>query len=327
MLGRRRSLSLDSPANAVKVTQGFATFYDMGKLTTSRIIKCLGVSIRMHPDHKQMTWAGASKMQSALLFLVTFMYHVTPTPAPSQTPPSNHVNIAVLLPRMTARRFAIERVQPAISMALANLEAREAINAAFNFYLRRRVHVFLGPCCDYAAAPVARQIRYWNLPMLTAGAMAGDFGTSKKDHYPLLTRVGPDFNSLAKFLLQMLDHYNFRRVKLIYNPFGQTDIVEKFCHLAADSLHRTMMRRGKNLTQDYYKFINVGDMQRKLTTEIGNTFSSGRYYGSRHSLEGGVMDGILLHYSPTCRTCVSGQSMYCVGSGGWRQDTDPVSPR
>ena len=251
--------------------------------------------IRMHPDHKQMTWAGASKMQSALLFLVTFMYHVTPTPAPSQTPPSNHVNIAVLLPRMTARRFAIERVQPAISMALANLEARglqlggrrlvvryadskcdisEAINAAFNFYLRRRVHVFLGPCCDYAAAPVARQIRYWNLPMLTAGAMAGDFGTSKKDHYPLLTRVGPDFNSLAKFLLQMLDHYNFRRVKLIYNPFGQTDIVEKFCHLAADSLHRTMMRRGKNLTQDYYKFINVGDMQRKLTTEIGNTFSS-----------------------------------------------------
>ena len=223
-----------------------------------------------------------------------------PTTAPSGMPArsTDKVNIAVLLPRMTARRFAIERVAPAIDLAIDTLNARglqlsnrtmvvhyadsmcdisEAINAAFNFYLKGLVHVFLGPCCDYAAAPVARQIRYWNLPMLTAGAMAGDFGLMKKDHYPLLTRVGPDFNSFAKFLLQVLDHYGFRRVKLIYNPFGHNDIMEKFCHLAADSVHRTMLMQEYNLTQDYYKFMHYSDMQAKLTTEIGKMFSGKCY--------------------------------------------------
>jgi len=33
-----------------------------------------------------------------------------------------------------------------------------AINEAFTFYARRDVNVILGPCCDYAAAPVARQV-------------------------------------------------------------------------------------------------------------------------------------------------------------------------
>ena len=33
-----------------------------------------------------------------------------------------------------------------------------AINEAFSLYAGGGVHVILGPCCDYAAAPVARQV-------------------------------------------------------------------------------------------------------------------------------------------------------------------------
>jgi len=33
-----------------------------------------------------------------------------------------------------------------------------AINEAFSFYAGGGVDVILGPCCDYAAAPVARQV-------------------------------------------------------------------------------------------------------------------------------------------------------------------------
>jgi len=33
-----------------------------------------------------------------------------------------------------------------------------AINEAFKFYAAGGVDVILGPCCDYAAAPVARQV-------------------------------------------------------------------------------------------------------------------------------------------------------------------------
>jgi len=37
--------------------------------------------------------------------------------------------------------------------------------------------------------------------MVTAGAMASDFGTFKKTNYPLLTRVGPNLNSLSEFII------------------------------------------------------------------------------------------------------------------------------
>ena len=40
--------------------------------------------------------------------------------------------------------------------------------------------------------------------MVTAGAMASDFGTFKSSTYPLLTRVGPNFNSLSQFIISTL---------------------------------------------------------------------------------------------------------------------------
>jgi len=48
------------------------------------------------------------------------------------------------------------------------------------------------------------QVRYWNIPMVTGGAMASDFGTFKKANYALLTRVGPNFNSLSEFITSTL---------------------------------------------------------------------------------------------------------------------------
>jgi len=42
------------------------------------------------------------------------------------------------------------------------------------------------------------------MPMVTAGAMASDFGTFKSSTYPLLTRVGPNFNSLSQFIISTL---------------------------------------------------------------------------------------------------------------------------
>jgi hypothetical protein len=63
------------------------------------------------------------------------------------------------------------------------------------------VHVFLGPSCDYAAAPISRQVTFWDLPMVTPGAMAYDFGRDKKSRYKLMTRVGYNLNSLNTFMM------------------------------------------------------------------------------------------------------------------------------
>ena len=212
---------------------------------------------------------------------------LTPESAPTES------HIVVLLPQSPVWRFSINRVRPAIDVALDTINASqllphtalrvvfgdskcnigEAINQAFRFYMARRAHLFLGPCCDYAAAPVARQTAYWNLPMITAGAMSGDFGRKKASEYKLLTRINADFNSLGRSLISFLEYYSWRRVKLIYQYNGYEDIVEKFCHLAADSFHRSLL--ASNMTQDYFKMLNDDDMMilKKMDTEIGRVFS------------------------------------------------------
>jgi len=43
--------------------------------------------------------------------------------------------------------------------------------------------------------------------MVTAGAMASDFGTFKKTTYPLLTRIGPSLNSLSEFIISTLQWF------------------------------------------------------------------------------------------------------------------------
>ena len=61
-----------------------------------------------------------------------------------------------------------------------------------------KVHVFLGPVCDYSVAPVARYSSYWHKPVVSVGAMAHSFGTDKRApgaEYRLLTRVGVTFDS------------------------------------------------------------------------------------------------------------------------------------
>ena len=69
--------------------------------------------------------------------------------------------------------------------------------------------MFFGPCCDYAAAPVGRQLHYWQLPMLTAGAIARDFAAGKRMFFDLITRVGTSVNSLLDFLLEVRGVHGF----------------------------------------------------------------------------------------------------------------------
>ena len=42
--------------------------------------------------------------------------------------------------------------------ANSGCDSAVSVNEAINFYLKQQVHVFIGPCCDYAAAPIARQV-------------------------------------------------------------------------------------------------------------------------------------------------------------------------
>ena len=202
------------------------------------------------------------------------------------------VPIAVLLPKNNKMWFSISRVKPAIDLALESTATyldnttnqltvkyvdsmcynAHAMNEALQFYTRGEVNVFFGPCCDYAAAAVARQGTYWNLPTLTTGAMAREFGDHKDRDFRLLTRVGPDMNSLGSFIVEALNYHGWSKVKLLYNPLGQMEVFEKFCHFSTDGIQNAI-NKNTTLEMDIFKFNTVAEIIDKLNVEIGNTYA------------------------------------------------------
>ncbi|GFO42931.1 Atrial natriuretic peptide receptor 3-like [Plakobranchus ocellatus] len=133
--------------------------------------------------------------------------------------PKQKAMIAVLLPDDNSRPFSTHRLRPAMDIAVekvtapggilhghameisyrdSNCSSGQAMNNAINLYYGDKAHVFLGPICDYAAAPVARQCKYWNTPIITA-VQARDF-TSDKTTFPTVTRIGSNFYKLSEFI-------------------------------------------------------------------------------------------------------------------------------
>ena len=130
------------------------------------------------------------------------------------------VNIAAILPEDNSRVFSLYRVSPAIEYAIdtlwtsllrghsiqviyrvSNCSSADGMNHAINLFIAKQVDVFLGPVCDLSVAQVARQTRFWNLPLISVGAMARDFTQYHHIDYPLLTRAGPvNFGSLSDLI-------------------------------------------------------------------------------------------------------------------------------
>ena len=93
------------------------------------------------------------------------------------------IMIAALLPEDDRRPFSIRKIQPAMLMAIEKMnpllaqynhtmvinfrdskcDIADSINEAINFYVHREVDILFGPCCDYALAPVARQVSYMSI--------------------------------------------------------------------------------------------------------------------------------------------------------------------
>lgn len=188
------------------------------------------------------------------------------------------IKIGVILPYQTHFPWAIPFVEPGIAYAVeairngtgALLAGREievhtgdsqcsdthGPLVAIDMYLERRAHVFLGPACDYAVAPIARFSPHWNIPVITAGAMVQAF--SDKTQYRLLTRISGSYVQLGDFLVNLFSHFGWVVPGLIYNEnigprtvHGKTDcffVMEAIYH----ALQRNLARHDRN-TDIWYK--------------------------------------------------------------------------
>ncbi len=205
------------------------------------------------------------------------------------------VNIAVILPMDDERMFSVRRVAPAINLAIDEINQdvtlmknhkfsvkyndskcniAEGINKAINFYIRKEVHVFLGPVCDFAVAPVGRQVGFWNIPVISGGAMARDFSVYRSSQYQLLTRVGPvNFRSLSTFFSEVMLQYHWLKIKLLYSKEGQDYLIKGLCHLAIEALHYDLDARTPKISQDYFRLDSKTNIDKLLREEIGLDFS------------------------------------------------------
>jgi hypothetical protein len=68
-------------------------------------------------------------------------------------------------------------------------------------------------------APVARQLKFHQTPLVTAGGLTWDFGEPKTDakkEFYLLTRTGLDFRDSARAISQTMRVNNWGKILLIY---------------------------------------------------------------------------------------------------------------
>ncbi|XP_036266441.1 atrial natriuretic peptide receptor 3 isoform X2 [Pipistrellus kuhlii] len=197
-----------------------------------------------------------------------------PPPAP-QT-----IEVLVLLPRDDSYPFSLARVRPAIEYALRGLEANgtgarllppgSRFQVAYEdsgcgnralFSLVDRVaaargarpDLLLGPVCEYAAAPVARLAAHWDLPMLSAGALAAGF--QRKDaEYSHLTRVAPAYAKMGEMLLALFRHHQWRRAALLYSD----DRLERNCFFTLEGVHEVFQEQGLHTAA--YSFDEAHDL-------------------------------------------------------------------
>ncbi|CAL1539968.1 unnamed protein product, partial [Lymnaea stagnalis] len=105
------------------------------------------------------------------------------------------VYIAVLLPNNPKFPFTMMRARPAIDVTFAKLQhmgfftndtvkvmyadsrcsSTHAPMEAFNFRYTTKPHIFFGPVCDYALAPVARFCSVWKTPVVSTGGFSHSF--------------------------------------------------------------------------------------------------------------------------------------------------------
>jgi hypothetical protein len=148
------------------------------------------------------------------------------------------INIAVILPFNNSYLWSLPKVRPAIDYAVQTIarsvpallpnkqlkvvtrdsQCSDALAplAAMDLYWRREAHVFVGPACDYAVAPIARYTPYWNIPFITGGAMVRDF--RNKTQY-FVTRISGSYDQVGRFLATIFAQFNWLVPGMIFHNY------------------------------------------------------------------------------------------------------------
>uniref|UniRef100_A0A8C5LQI0 Natriuretic peptide receptor 3 n=1 Tax=Leptobrachium leishanense TaxID=445787 RepID=A0A8C5LQI0_9ANUR len=196
------------------------------------------------------------------------------------------VNMLVILPKDNSYMFSIDRVKPAIEYALRSIKEDDSLlpdirfdvayqnsdcgnMALFNLVdtavLMQKPDVIFGPVCEYAAAAVARLASHWNIPVISAGALAMGF-THKAEEYSHLTRVSPAYSKMGEMFLAMFKYHQWERATLLYSD----DILERNCYFTVEGVHQGFKDEGYTMTIqnfDETKHVDADEIVRSIKSK------------------------------------------------------------
>jgi len=147
---------------------------------------------------------------------------------------------------------------------------------AIQMYIDNQVDVYFGPVCDYSVVSVARQVLYWNKPLITVGALAKDFSEYRHSEYALISRVGPiNFASLAYSFVNLFKKYDWSRFKLLFEKGGQDAKFEGLCYLLSVAIYYqiNLPNPNKTMDKDYFEIPeNLDSMLRNEVSDYSGKF-------------------------------------------------------
>ncbi|KAG5280770.1 hypothetical protein AALO_G00063840 [Alosa alosa] len=175
------------------------------------------------------------------------------------------INVLVVLPENNSYAFSISRVKPAIEYAKQGIKSRGGQFSQLNFNTKyvnsecgnnalfalvdeacdARPDLILGPVCEYAAAGVSRVASHWNIPMISAGALAVAFD-NKKPEYMHLTRIAPSYTKMSETFSSLFEHFEWKNAMLIFDD----DKEERNCYFTMEGVYKILS--AESYTIDYH---------------------------------------------------------------------------
>ncbi|XP_055883419.1 atrial natriuretic peptide receptor 1-like isoform X4 [Biomphalaria glabrata] len=195
------------------------------------------------------------------------------------------VMISALLPHAKHYQFTHQKIAPAIEIAIDKVKApggplhghnvtilygnsecssSHSMNEAINLFVNKKTHIFLGPTCAFAVAPLVRQAKFWNVPVVSPTSTEAFH--KEHDEYSMLTMVGYNSVQLADSIYKLIKLFSWTKMKMLYEPNGDKTM-PSLCHFVIDCIDKYLNDEYKQMP--YFKFEQTSAMLADMEKEIG----------------------------------------------------------
>ncbi|XP_071041288.1 atrial natriuretic peptide receptor 3 [Parasteatoda tepidariorum] len=204
--------------------------------------------------------------------------------------PKDNLYLASYYKVAPAIKWAIDRIRekgvlPGLELVLMERDTAcdpaKGTWEAMRAFIEYPLNLFLGPSCDYVAAPVARLLKFIHIPMITAGALAYDFGIedrrNNESEYHMLVRTGWSFYGMSHAIQKFFEKFKWRKMAFLYQIDGRPEVIkDHYCYLAIQAVYDTLFLE-KNCTIKQHKLMP--DMKKEhlldiVKREVGTEYAS-----------------------------------------------------